>query len=478
MRPSLLLNSVRAFLLWAACAALFLPASARAQTIPVDHIWSARYVITMDPQRRVIGDGAVAVRAERIVAVGTRAEIESRFRARQRIRMPQGVIAPGFINTHTHAAMSLLRGVADDVRLQEWLEHYIFPAEAQHVSPDFVLWGTRLACLEMLLAGTTTFADMYYFEEVVAQVAKEAGMRAVPGQTIIGFPVADAKTPDLALQRTERFLQQYRNDPLITPAVAPHALYTNSEETLRAARALANRYGVPLLIHLSETRREADEAQSKFNQSPTAILQRWGVLEGRTVAAHGIWLSDSDIGVLAKLGTGIAHCPSSNTKLASGIAPVTKLLAAGVAVGLGTDGPAGSNNDFNLMEEMDLAAKMQKVFLNDPQALPATTALEMATLQGARVLGLQESIGSLEVGKLADLIAIDLSAPHNVPLYNVVSQLVYAAKASDVRHVMVHGKQVVRDRTVLTLSAAGILEKARQWGERIRGSLQKKPQQQ
>src|SRR5262245_4479478 len=249
---------------------------------PADWIWSARYVITVDPARRVIENGAVAIRGERIVGVGTRAEIAARFQAKQRLDRPDAILAPGLINTHTHAAMSLFRGIADDLRLQDWLEKYIFPAEARNVSAEFVRWGTRLGCLEMLLGGTTTFTDMYYFEDVVAEAATEAGMRGVLGETIIGFPVADNKTPADALKFTERYLTRFRNDPLIVPAVAPHALYTNSDQTLRESRALANRFHAPLLIHLSETRKENEDTIAKRKMSPTRVLDSLGVFAGRT----------------------------------------------------------------------------------------------------------------------------------------------------------------------------------------------------
>ena len=438
---------------------------------PADWIWSARYVVTMDAGRRVIPNGAVAIRGERIVAVGTRAEIDRRFQARQRLDRPESLIAPGLINTHAHAAMSLFRGIADDLRLQDWLEKYIFPAEARNVSPEFVRWGTRLACLEMLLSGTTTYTDMYYFEDVVAEATREAGMRGVLGETVIGFPVPDAKTPADALRFTERYIQRFRNDPLIVPAVAPHALYTNSEETLRACRRLANRYGVPLLTHVSETRRGRDEALAKWNKTPVAVLDSFGVFDGRTVAAHAVWVDDADLAIFKARGVGVAHCPSSNMKLASGVAPVVKMLALGLAVGLGTDGPAGSNNDFDLMEEMDLAAKLQKVTSGDPQALPAAQALEMATILGARVLGLEKEIGSLESGKRADLITLRLDRPNAVPLYGVYSQIVYALKGCDVRDAMVNGRLLLRDRQPLTLNAAEILAKAEEFGAKVRESL-------
>lgn len=438
---------------------------------PADWLITARYVVTMDAQRRVIDNGAVAVVADRIVAVGPAAELAKRYQARQRLDRSQAILAPGLINTHTHAPMSLFRGIADDMRLQDWLEKFIFPAEAKNVSPDFVRAGTRLACLEMLLSGTTTYTDMYYFEEVIAEATKECGMRGVLGQTIIQFPVPDAKTPAEGLQRAAAFLRKYKGDALITPAVAPHALYTNSDETLRQARALANEHGAPLVIHLSETKRENDETRAKRGMSPARVLESLGVWDGRSVAAHGVWLDDADLAILRQRGTGIAHCPSSNMKLASGVAPVTKMLALDMAVGLGPDGPAGSNNDFTMFEEMDLAAKLAKVTTGDPQSLPAAEVFAMATIRGARALGMDKEIGSLEAGKRADLITISLAAPHATPLYNVYSQLVYALKGSDVQDVLVNGKAVVRDGKVLTLDAGSVLAQASVWADKIRASV-------
>src|SRR5208283_3798743 len=334
------------------CSLFLFAATLSAQT--ADWVWSARYVITEDAQHRVIPNGAVAVRGGRIVGVGTEAEIVARFPSGRRIASPASILAPGLIDTHTHAAMSLFRGIADDKKLQDWLNNFIFPAEAKNVTPDFVRWGTRLGCLEMLLGGTTTFTDMYYFEDVVAEVAQEAGMRGVLGETIIGFPVADAKTPAEALRFTEKYLVRFRNDPLVVAAVAPHALYTNSDQTLIAARALANKYNAPLLIHLSETKKENDDSLAERHMTPTKVLDTLGVLTGRTVAAHCVWVDDADMAILKTRGVGVAHCPSSNMKLASGAAPVERMLALGIDVGLGPDGPAGSNNDFNMFEEMDL----------------------------------------------------------------------------------------------------------------------------
>jgi 5-methylthioadenosine/S-adenosylhomocysteine deaminase len=367
--------------------------------------------------------------------------------------------------------MSLFRGIADDLKLQDWLEKFIFPAEAKNVTADFVRWGTRLGCLEMLLSGTTTFTDMYYFEDVVAEAATEAGMRGVLGETIIGFPVADNKTPAAALAFTERYLARFQNDALITAAVAPHALYTNSDETLKACRALANRYKAPLIIHLSETKKENDDELAKRHTTPTKTLDNLGIWNGRSVAAHAVWVDDADMAILKSRGVGIAHCPSSNMKLASGVAPVTRMLALDLAVGLGPDGPAGSNNDFNMFEEMDLAAKLQKVTTMNPQALPASLALEMATIRGARALGMEKEIGSLEPGKRADLIVVRIDRANATPLYDAVSQMVYALKGSDVRDVMVNGKPVVRDSKILTLNESQILAKAAEYATRVTASL-------
>jgi 5-methylthioadenosine/S-adenosylhomocysteine deaminase len=436
-----------------------------------DWIWSARYVITEDAQHRVIANGAVAIRGDRIVGVGTKPEIDARFQAAHRLDRPDAILSPGLINTHTHAAMSLFRGIADDKKLQDWLEKYIFPAEAKNVTPDFVRWGTRLGCLEMLLGGTTTFTDMYYFEDVVAEVAKEAGMRGVLGETIIGFPVADAKTPADALAFTEKYLTRFRGDPLVTAAVAPHALYTNSDETLRASRELANKFHAPLLIHLSETKKENDDSLSARHMTPTKVLDTLGVFNGRTVAAHCVWVEEADMTILQEHHVGIAHCPSSNMKLSSGVAPVVHMLALDLAVGLGPDGPAGSNNDFNMFEEMDLAAKLAKVTTMNPEALPASAALEMATIRGARALGMEKEIGSLAAGKRADLIMVRIDRPNAVPMYDPISQMVYALKADDVRDVMVNGKLVVHDGRILTLNPAQILLKAAGYRAKVSASL-------
>ena len=343
------------------------------------------------------------------------------------------------------------------------------------MNPEFVRWGTRLGSLEMLaLSGTTTFTDMYYYEDVVAEAAKEAGIRGVLGETIIKFPVADAKTPEGSLKYAEKFLIRFKGDPLIVAAVAPHAPYTNTDATLKAARALANKYNAPLITHLSETKKENDDMQAARHMSPTEYLNSLGFFNGRTVAAHCVWVSDRDQTILKQHNVGVAHNPSSNMMLASGVAPVVDMLKRGIAVGLGTDGPAGSNNDFDLMEEMDLAAKLQKLTRNDPEALSAKQAFEMATINGVRVLGMEKLIGSFEAGKRADLISIDLDAPNAVPMYDVYSQLVYSLKGSNVTDVIVNGREVVRDKRCLTLDQAAIVAKAKEYGLQIAASVKQK----
>ncbi|HXJ40538.1 MAG TPA: amidohydrolase family protein [Bryobacteraceae bacterium] len=455
----------------AACTFCF---GATALAAPCDLVLSARYVVTMNAGRQVIENGAVAIRGERIVAVGTRTAIDRDWQPKRRIDRPNAILAPGLINTHTHAAMSLFRGIADDLKLQDWLNNFIFPAEAKNVNADFVRWGTRLAVLEMLLSGTTTFTDMYYFEDVVAEAAKEAGIRGVLGETIIGFPVADAKTPAAALQFSEKFLQRFKGDPLITAAIAPHALYTNSDETLQASRALANKYSAPILIHLSETKKENDDNQAKRKQTPTQTLNSLGFFSGRTIAAHCVWVDRGDMDILQRTSVGVAHCPSSNMKLASGAAPVVEMLRRGIAVGLGTDGPAGSNNDFDMLEEADLAAKLQKLVRSDPEALPARQSLELATIGGARVLGLEKEIGSLENGKRADVIAIDIDVPNAVPMFDVYSQVVYALKGSNVLDVVINGREVVRDKRSVTLDQRAVIAKAREYGLSVAQSVKQK----
>jgi 5-methylthioadenosine/S-adenosylhomocysteine deaminase len=447
------------------------PATAQSTRERVDLLITARYVVTMDATQRLLEDGAIAVRGDAIVAVGQRAELELKYAAARQISAPQGLVMPGLINGHTHAAMTLFRGIKDDVTLQDWLTNYIFPAEARNVTEEFVTWGTRLGVLEMLRSGTTTYTDMYYFEDAVARETKAAGMRGVLGETFIDFPAPDNKTLAETLAYSENFLKHWQGDPLIHAAVAPHSIYTCSAETLRAAAALARRYHAPILIHVSETKKELDDSRGTHGVSPVAWLDQLGVLGPDVVAAHCIWIDASDIALLGKSQTGCVHNPSSNMMLASGVAPVQSMLSGGVRLGLGTDGPAGSNNDLNMMEEMDLAAKLQKITRMDPQALGAKQAVEMATIGGARALHMENEIGSLETGKKADLIVIGLSAPNAVPLYDVYSQIVYALKASDVQDTVIGGRIVMQNGRVLTLDEPAIIAKARELGAQVKRSL-------
>jgi 5-methylthioadenosine/S-adenosylhomocysteine deaminase len=457
----------------AAAGVAWLWAAAGGQTIArdVSLIVVAGTVITLDPERRILSPGAVAIDGADIIAVEAPATVAARFAARDTIEVPDQIVLPGLINTHTHAPMVLYRGLADDLPLMEWLQDYIFPAEARTVSPEFVRAGTRLAALEMIRSGTTTYADMYYFEEEIARVTRDAGLRGVLGQTIIQFPVPDAKTPADGLARAEAFIREFREDELIVPAVAPHALYTLDAGTLKAARALADRYGVPLLIHLAETREEVQAARDRGAPSPTVYLDALGLWGGRSVAAHGVWVSDEDIALLQRRGVGISHNPESNMKLASGTAPVVRYQKAGVAVGLGTDG-AASNNDLDMFEAMRQAAFLHKLVNEDPRVVSAPEALEMGTLGGARVLGLERAIGSLERGKRADLIAVSMASPRQTPLYDPVSHLVCVTRGDDVRTTIVNGEVLMRDRQVLTLDEAAVLADARRWAARVREAVQ------
>ncbi len=427
-------------------------------------------VVTMDADGRVIEDGAVAIHDDVIVGVGERAELKSKFAGGKTIDGSGTIILPGMINGHAHAAMSLFRGLAEDHSLDDWLQKYIFPAEARNVTEDFVLWGTRLGVLEMLRGGITTYADMYYFEDVVARVTKEAGMRGVLGETILDFPAPDNKTPSAAFEYTQNFIDRWKNDPLITPAIAPHSIYTVSTENLKAAAALARRNGVPILIHLAEAPFESELSRKKHGGSPVAYLESIGLLGSDVVAAHCIWVDPNDIATLVRLGVGSIHNPSSNMKLASGVMPVVDMLAAGEPVGLATDS-AASNNNQDLFQEMNIAAKLQKVTRMDPRALTAKQAVEMATIGGARALHMDQKIGSLEIGKQADLVLIGTGATHSTPMYNVYSQLVYALNAHDVRTVVIAGKIVMEDRVMVTMNKPEILAKAHQYQRKVTASL-------
>ena len=435
-----------------------------------DLILRGATVVTMDKDRRVIDDGSVVVRNGRIVAVDKRATIDAKYVARETIDAHGKVIVPGLINGHTHIPMTLFRGLADDLDLQEWLTKYIFPAEAKNVTEEFVRVGTRLGLAEMIRGGTTTYCDMYYFEDAIADETSKAGVRGVLGETVIDFPVADNKTWPEAMAYTERFVKKWKGNALITPAIAPHAPYTVSEEHLKAVHALSERTGAPVVTHVSETRREVDDSLKSKGASPVDYLARIGFLNNRVIAAHVVHPSAEEISVLKRLGVGVVHNPQSNMKLASGVAPVPQMLQADLDLGLGTDG-AASNNDLNMWEEIDTTAKLHKVFTMDPKVVTAEQAFEMATIRGARALHMENEIGSIEKGKRADLVIVDLDDLNQTPLYNIYSQLVYATKADDVRTVIIEGRLVMRDKRLLTLDEQDIKARARVFREQIIKSL-------
>ena len=439
---------------------------AQRRKMTVDLIIRGGTVVTMDGSRRVIDNGGVAIKDGRIVAVGTGAEMDLNYGSRQVIDAQGKVVIPGLINGHTHVPMTLFRGIADDLDLQEWLTKYIFPAEAKNVTEDFVRVGTRLGLAEMIRSGTTTYCDMYYFEDAIADETFKAGMRGVLGETVIDFAVADNKTNAEAMAYTEKFVNHWKGNALIVPAIAPHAPYTVSEDHLKAVRAFSDRTGAPIVTHISETKREVDDSIKAKGASPIDYLNRIGFLNDRVIAAHVVWPSEEELGLLKKLGVGIVHNPQSNMKLASGVAPVPEMLKQDLPVGLGTDG-AASNNDLNLWEEMDTAAKLHKLISKDPKVVSAQEAFEMATIRGARALHLEKEIGSIEKGKRADIAIVDLDDLNQTPYYNIYSDLVYAAKASDVRTVVIEGRVVMRDRRLLTLNEETIKGDARRYRERI-----------
>jgi 5-methylthioadenosine/S-adenosylhomocysteine deaminase len=445
-------------------------ATAQTRRQSVDLLVLGGTVVTMDQTRRVIDDGGIAVSQGRVVAIGPRADIEARYTSRQKVVATGKVITPGLINGHTHVPMVLFRGLADDLDLQEWLTKYIFPAEAKNVTEEFVRVGTRLGLAEMIRGGTTTYCDMYYFEDAIADETAKAGVRGVLGETIIDFPVADNKTNAEGMAYVEKFVARWKGHDLIVPAIAPHAPYTVSEEHLRAARAFSDRTGAPIVTHISETKREVDDSVKAKGASPVAYLERIGFLNDRVIAAHMVWPQGTDIAILKSRGVGVVHNPQSNMKLASGVAPIPRMLTEKLFIGLGTDG-AASNNDLNMWEEMDTVAKLHKVFTGDPKVISAQEAFELATIRGAQALHLEKEIGSLETGKRADLLVIDRDTLNQIPLYNVYSDLVYATKAADVETVIINGRVVMRNRRLLTLNEATIKSDARIFRDKILKSL-------
>jgi len=432
----------------------------------VDYIIYGDYVLPMDEGLTVIKDGAIAVSGTNILEVGTSKEISKKY-ASEAIIMGEGkAVFPGLINTHTHAAMVYFRGIADDLPLKEWLENHIWPAENRWLGPEFISDAIELACLEMLKGGVTTYNDMYFYEDAAGKVAKKIGMRAVLGVGILDFPSKSANTTDEYFANAESFIKNWKGDELITPCIAPHALYTCGTESLKRARRIADKYDIPIHIHLSETKWEVNEIKNRYRMTPVEYLDSLGFLDEKVLAAHCIWVEDDEIDLLAKRKVGVSHCMESNLKLASGFAPVVTMLMAGIKVTFGTDG-AASNNDLNILSEMSTTAKVHKALSNNPTVLDAKTVLLMATKWSAEVLGLGDKIGSIEKGKKADIVTINLKKPHLTPMYDVYSHIVYAAMASDVDTVMVNGKVVVNNSKFCNGDEEKILAKAKEWEGKI-----------
>ncbi len=436
----------------------------------VDILITGGTILTVDHQDLKIENGAIAVDRDTIVALGRKEDILPVFQGRITLDIPNSIIMPGLVNSHTHAAMTCFRGIADDMELMDWLNDYIFPAEARNVDPELAYWGSMLACAEMIKSGTTTFSDMYIFEDEAAKAVKKAGMRCLLGEVLFDFPSPNFKTPTEGLDYTEKLIRKWADDPLINIMVEPHSLYTCSMDLLKASKALADRYNVPLATHFLENKAEAKRLKEKFGQRATTFLRDIGLLDDRFIAFHGVLMDEEDIRLFADRGCKVVHNPESNMKLASGIAPVSTMLEHGIVVGLGTDGCA-SNNNLDMFEEMDTAAKLGKSALLDPTVMSARTVIRMATCNGAKALGLDSLIGTLEVGKKADLCIIDMDKPHLTPLYSEYSHLVYAVNSADVHTVIINGQMVMRDRKLLTIDEDDTMRRVREIALRIRRSL-------
>ena len=457
-----------------ACTSSDSPGSAQSRATAngaVDLIVVGDTVITMDAANTVLQNGAVAVDDGVIVAIGPEADVTANYHAAETLAGAGRVVMPGLINGHSHAAMTLLRGVADDLALMDWLNNYIFPAEVEFVDAEFVRIGTELACWEMIRGGTTTFVDMYYYPDTIAEVVESCGMRAMISATIIDQRSPDAESAADSLRKGTDFIERWRDrNSRILPIFGPHANYTLNAEQLRATRRAATDLGVPISIHLSESPFEVQYSKDTYGKTSIEMLDEIGFFDGPTIAAHVVWPTQSEIPILVEREIGVIHNPTSNMKIASGISPVADMLAAGVRVGLGTDG-AASNNDLDMWEEMRLAAFLQKVERMDPEVLPAPTVLAMATIGGAEAIGLDGRIGSLEIGKRADVIQVAFEDVHHMPVYDVVSHLVYVSDEQDVVSVVVDGKLLMRDREILTLDTGRVAAEARALAARIQRAL-------
>lgn len=440
-------------------------------TQKADTLFTNAIVLTMDGKLNQYDPGAVVVKGDSIIAVGPEAEITKEYSADEVIDCGGKVLMPGLVNAHTHVPMTLLRGLADDLRLDVWLMGYMLPVEREFVSPEFVRLGTSLACAEQIRSGVTTFNDMYFFEDDIAQATADAGMRAVCGQSVMKYPAPDAAAFEDSIAYAREFIKKWKGHPLIVPAIAPHAPYSTTPEILRTCTDIAKEFDVPLHIHISETAFEVETMRNEQGMPVVPYIKKQGVLEAKVIAAHCVHIDIGEMKTLQHVNAGISHNPSSNLKLASGFAPVQKMLENGLNVGIGTDGPA-SNNDLDMFEEVRLASFVAKASSNDPTVVPAVTALLMATRMGAQALHIGHLTGSLEVGKRADMILVDTSPVHNSPRFrrdpqNAYAQLVFASKSTDVTDVMVNGKWLMRDHNLLTLDEKDLLRQARELAQRI-----------
>ena len=427
-------------------------------------------ILTMSPSFAPIRNGGIAVIGDTIIRIGDMDEIRQSFTAPETIDASGCVVMPGLVNGHTHSAMTCFRGMADDLRLEDWLNNYIFPAEAKNVNPEFVYWGTLLACAEMIRSGTTTFCDMYFFEDEVARAAVSAGMRCIIGEVLFDFPSPNTQTPEEGLAYTRYLLEKWRNDPLVNVMVEPHSLYTCSVSVLKKAKALADEFDSYLGMHYLETLSELKLLNDKFSEGPTLFLKNNGLLDERFIGFHGVRMEDQDIQCFSECKAGIIHNPESNMKLASGVAPIPDMLRSGMKIGLGTDGCA-SNNNLDLFQEMDMAAKIHKAHRLDPTIMDAETVIRLATHTGAQSLGLGKITGCLSPGMKADMIILDFNKPHLIPVYNECSHLVYCAKGSDVETVIINGRIVMKNKRLLTMDEEEVMAKVNAIARRIKESL-------
>lgn len=447
------------------------PAEETTGSDAIDLIIEGRYVVTMDADGTVINNGAIAVDDGVIIAIGAVSEIHGRYSAIETLSGGNRVVLPGLVNGHSHAAMTLLRGIADDLALMDWLTNYIFPAEVKFVDAEFVRIGTELACWEMIRGGTTTFVDMYYFPDAVASVVAKCGLRALVSATVIDQRSPDAENAADSIAKGLAFINRWKGrNSRITPIFGPHANYTLNAEQLRATRDAANEAGVPISIHMSESAFELEHSKSTFGMTSIELFESIGFLDGPTIGAHVVWPTKAEIKILAERKVGVIHNPTSNMKITSGIAPVVEMLQAGINVGLGTDG-AASNNDLDMWEEMRLAAFLQKVDRMDPEVMPASAVLTMATQGGANAIGLGDKIGSITIGKRADIIQVSFDDVHFIPTYDVISHLVYVADEQDVVSVVVDGQVLMNNREMLTIDTERVRKEATLIGAKIRSAL-------